>query len=149
MSYLFPPDVPDAYIEHVVQVMVEANRHTYQVLTKRSDRLLELLSTKRFAADHRHIRWGVSVEDRRYGLPRVEHLRATPAAIRFLSIEPLLEDIGDFDVSGIHWAIVGGESGPGARPMEPQWVESCARSSVCHSFSNTGAVFRSRRLVVS
>jgi len=94
MSDLFQPGVPDAYIEDVVRVMVEANWHTYQVLTKRSERLRDLLSTKlRFATNHRHIWWGVSVEDRRYGLPRVEHLRATPAAVKFLSIEPLLEDL--------------------------------------------------------
>jgi len=149
MSDLFQPDVPDAYIEDVVQVMVEANWHTYQVLTKRSDRLLELLSTKlRFAADQRHIWWGVSVEDKRYGLPRVEHLRAAPAAIRFLSIEPLLEDIGDFDISGIHWAIVGGESGPGARPMEQRWVERllklCKKQRVSFFFKQWGGVQKSK-----
>jgi protein gp37 len=97
MSDLFQPTVPDAYIEGVVRVMVEANWHTYQVLTKRSDRLQHLLSTKlRFAADARHIWWGVSVEDRKYGLPRIAHLRATPVPVRFLSIEPLLEDLGRF-----------------------------------------------------
>ena len=116
MSDLFQPQVPDAYIEDVVSVMVEANWHTYQVLTKRSDRLLQLLSTKlKFAAKQRHIWWGVSVEDKRYGLPRVQHLRSSPATVKFLSIEPLLEDIGTFDISGIDWAIVGGESGHGAR----------------------------------
>jgi protein gp37 len=149
MSDLFQPDVPDAYIEDVVRVMVEANWHTYQVLTKRSERLVELLSTKlRFAADHRHIWWGVSVEDKRYGLPRVEHLRAAPAAIRFLSIEPLLEDIGDFDISGIHWAIVGGESGPGARPMEQKWVERvlklCKKQRVSFFFKQWGGVQKSK-----
>ena len=77
--------------------MVEANWHTYQVLTKRSERLRDLLSTKLgFAAEQRHIWWGVSVEDKQYGLPRVDHLRATSAAVRFLSIEPLLEDLGRF-----------------------------------------------------
>ena len=149
MSDLFQPDVPDAYIEDVVQVMVDANWHTYQVLTKRSERLVELLSTKlRFAADQRHIWWGVSVEDKRYGLPRVEHLRAAPAAIRFLSIEPLLEDIGDFDISGIHWAIVGGESGPGARPMEQKWVERilklCKKQRVSFFFKQWGGVQKSK-----
>ena len=128
MSDLFQPGVPDAYIEDVVGVMTEANWHTYQVLTKRSDRLLELLSTKlQFAVKHRHIWWGVSVEDRRYGLSRVDHLRASPAAVKFLSIEPLLEDLGDFDLSGIDWAIVGGESGRGARQMETAWVDRILR----------------------
>ena len=102
MSDLFQPDVPDDYIEDVVRVMVEADWHTYQVLTKRADRLKELLSTRlRFAADKRHIWWGVSVEDKKYGLPRIKHLRDAPAAVRFLSIEPLLEDLGEFDMSGI------------------------------------------------
>ncbi|HZR33476.1 MAG TPA: phage Gp37/Gp68 family protein [Terriglobales bacterium] len=124
MSDLFQPGVPDAYIEDVVQVMVEADWHTYQVLTKRSERLRDLLSTKlRFAAKQRHIWWGVSVEDKKYGIPRVEHLRTATASVKFLSIEPLLEDLGDFNLSGIDWAIIGGESGNGARPMEPQWVD--------------------------
>jgi protein gp37 len=143
MSDLFQPGVPDGYIEDVVRVMVEANWHTYQVLTKRSERLRDLLSTSlKFAAKQRHIWWGVSVEDRRYGLPRIEHLRQSPAAVRFLSIEPLLEDLGDFDMSLIHWAIVGGESGPGARPMEKVWVEKilklCRRQKVDFFFKQRG-----------
>src|SRR5581483_872040 len=77
-----------------------------------------------FAAKYRHIWWGVSVEDRKYGLPRIEYLRDTPAATRFLSIEPLLEDLGEFDLRGINWVIVGGESGPGARPLRKEWVTS-------------------------
>jgi protein gp37 len=129
MSDLFQPGVPDAYIEEVVAVMVEANWHTYQVLTKRSERLKELLSTKlRFAANQRHIWWGVSVEDKKYGLPRIKDLRAAPAAMKFLSIEPLLEDLGEFNISGIDWAIVGGESGHGARPMEQAWVASILKA---------------------
>jgi protein gp37 len=149
MSDLFQPEVPDAYIEDVVKVMVEANWHTYQILTKRADRLQELLSTRlRFAANQRHIWWGVSVEDKKYGLPRIEHLRAAPAAIRFLSIEPLLEDIGDFDISGIDWAIVGGESGPGARLMEKAWVERihklCAKQRVSFFFKQWGGIQKSK-----
>jgi protein gp37 len=145
MSDLFQPGVPDAYIEDVVRVMVEANWHTYQVLTKRSERLQDLLSTKlRFATDHRHIWWGVSVEDKRYGLPRVEHLRAARAAVKFLSIEPLLEDLGEFEISGIHWAIVGGESGTGARPMQKRWVEDihkiCRRDRIAFFFKQWGGV---------
>jgi protein gp37 len=108
MSDLFQPEVPEDYIDAVVRVMVEANWHTYQVLTKRADRAAHLLSTRlRFASQHRHIWWGVSVEDKKYGLPRIAHLRQAPAAIRFLSIEPLLEDLGQFDISGIDWAILG------------------------------------------
>jgi len=128
--------------------MVEANWHTYQVLTKRSERLENLLSTKlSFAAKQQHIWWGVSVEDKRYGLPRVEHLRKSPAAVKFLSIEPLLEDIGDFNISGIDWAIVGGESGHGARSMHKDWVENiftlCQREQVAFFFKQWGGVHKS------
>jgi protein gp37 len=149
MSDLFQPEVPDDYIEDIVRVMVEANWHTYQVLTKRSERLLRLLSTRlRFAGDQRHIWWGVSVEDKRYGLPRIVHLRAAPAAIRFLSAEPLLEDLGEFDISGIDWAIVGGESGHGARPMDKKWVERihrlCKAEGVDFFFKQWGGVHKSK-----
>jgi protein gp37 len=81
----------------------------------------------RFAATKAHIWWGVSVEDRKYGLPRIAHLRSAPAAVRFLSIEPLLEDLGSIDLRGIDWVIVGGESGIGARPMHRHWVVSIRR----------------------
>jgi len=95
MSDLFHEDVPDAYITRVAQVMEMAGWHTFQVLTKRASRMRELLQTRlRFASEMKHIWWGVSVEDRAHGLPRVEHLRQAPAAVRFLSIEPLLEDLG-------------------------------------------------------
>jgi protein gp37 len=150
MSDLFQPDVPDGYIEDVVRVMVEANWHTYQVLTKRADRLQHMLSTGlRFATDQQHIWWGVSVENKKYGLPRIEHLRKTPATVRFLSIEPLLEDLGDrLDLSGIDWAIVGGESGHGARPMEQEWVERvrelCRAQNVFFFFKQWGGVHKSK-----
>lgn len=149
MSDLFQDEVPDAYIEEVVQVMVEANWHTYQVLTKRADRLREMLSSRlQFAAGQRHIWWGVSVEDRKYGLPRVELLRKGPAAVRFLSIEPLLEDLGEFDLSGIDWAIVGGESGHGARRLEPEWVENvlslCRKYGVAFFFKQWGGAQKSK-----
>jgi protein gp37 len=148
MSDLFQPGVPDEYILDVVRVMVEANWHTYQVLTKRSERLQGLLSTRlRFAAEEQHIWWGVSVEDKKYGLPRIEHLRAAPAAMKFLSIEPLLEDLRDFDISGMNCAIVGGESGNGARPMETKWVENilkrCRREDVAFFFKQWGGVHKS------
>lgn len=148
MSDLFQVGVPDDYIEDVARVMVQANWHTYQVLTKRSDRMAELLNTRlSFATGFSHIWWGVSVEDTKYGLPRVKDLQSASAAVRFLSIEPLLEDIGDFDMSGIHWAIVGGESGFGARPMEKAWVEnilkSCRRQKVRFFFKQWGGVNKS------
>lgn len=149
MSDLFQPGVPDTYIEDVVRVMVTANWHTYQVLTKRSDRLSDLLQTKlKYAAAMRHIWWGVSVEDRKYGLPRIDHLRAAPATVRFLSVEPLLEDLGHFDISGIHWVIVGGESGFGARPLETKWVERiydmCQKEQVSFFFKQWGGVQKSK-----
>ena len=125
MSDLFHKDVSDAYVTSVVEVMQTANWHTYQVLTKRSERLAEMLrGPLGEAAAAEHIWWGVSVEDRQHGLPRIEHLRSAPATVRFLSIEPLLEDLGDVDLTGINWVIVGGESGHGARPMEKDWVLS-------------------------
>ncbi len=119
MSDLFHVDVPDEFIIRVVKVMLEASWHTYQLLTKRSERLAHMLKGPlKFATDNRHIWWGVSVEDVKHGIPRIEHLRSTPAKVKFLSIEPLLEDLGAIDLSDIDWVIVGGESGPGARPME-------------------------------
>jgi len=123
MSDFFHEHIPDDYIFDMCRVMKSANHHTYQVLTKRSERLREMLSmTLRRFADLPHIRWGVSVEDKKYGIPRIDHLRSAPAESRFLSIEPLLEDIGKLDLTGIHWVIVGGESGEGPmRPMKREW----------------------------
>lgn len=148
MSDLFQDEVPDDYIEQVVRVMTKADWHTYQVLTKRADRLRDLLSTRlSFASQLGHIWWGVSVEDRKYGLPRVESLRRTPAALRFLSIEPLLEDLGNVDFSGIDWVIVGGESGAGARMMNEAWVvrirEQCRNARVPFFFKQWGGVRKS------
>src|SRR5438105_5929971 len=112
MSDLFHDAVHDDYIEAVANVMARADWHTFQVLTKRSKRLAELLSTRlRFAATAPHIWWGVSVEDRQYGLPRIQNLQSAPAVVKLLSIEPLLEDLGTLDLNGIHGVIVGGESG--------------------------------------
>jgi protein gp37 len=130
MSDLFHKDVPDAYIIEVVKVMQAANWHTFQVLTKRSERLCELLTSKlAFAAHEPHIWWGVSVENKKHGLPRILDLQAAPAKVRFLSIEPLLEDLGSLNLKGIHWIIVGGESGPGARPIQATWVQSIQEQS--------------------
>ena len=132
MSDLFQDGVPDSYTEAVSRVMASANWHTYQVLTKRSLRLRDLLGGRlRFAAEQENIWWGVSVEDRKHGLPRIDHLRQAPAKVRFLSIEPLLEDLGEFDLSGIAWVIVGGESGPGARPMKRSPGPAVRRRGAC------------------
>ena len=149
MSDLFHPGVPDDYIVKVVEVMSAADWHTFQVLTKRSDRMRDLLNSKlQFAAHCRHIWWGVSVENRKHGLPRIEHLRAADVTIRFLSIEPLLEELGRVNLSGIHWVIVGGESGHGARPMQKEWVVSvrrqCREARVPFFFKQWGGVQKSR-----
>ena len=148
MSDLFHEKVPDDYIVSVARVMVAANWHTYQILTKRAERMLSLLSGKlRFAAEQHHIWWGVSVENRKHGLPRIDRLRKSPAKIRFLSIEPLLEHLGPINLNGINWVIVGGESGPGARPMDASWVRNiraqCRRAGVAFFFKQWGGVRKS------
>jgi protein gp37 len=145
MSDLFQDRIPVDYIVAVAQVMQRAPWHIFQVLTKRSERLRDLLlGPLQFASGLKHIWWGVSVEDKRYGVPRIDDLRAAPAAVRFLSIEPLLEDIGKIDLSGIDWVIVGGESGPGARLMLKPWVESilhqCNEAGVPFFFKQWGGV---------
>jgi len=149
MSDLFHRDVPDDYIVAVASVMSSANWHTFQVLTKRSDRLQDLLKTKlRFAADHEHIWWGVSVENRKHGIPRIRHLRQTPAAMKFLSVEPLLEHLGRISLRGVNWVIVGGESGAGARPMNASWVRSlrdqCQSEKVPFFFKQWGGVRKAK-----
>lgn len=149
MSDLFHEGVPDEYIVEVVRVMQQANWHTYQVLTKRSERMRDLLATKlRFAAEEPHIWWGVSVENRAQGLPRVDHLRAAPAAVRFLSVEPLLESLGSVNLTGIHWIILGGESGPGARPLEKSWVveirDQCEAAGIPFFFKQWGGTRKSK-----
>ncbi len=125
MSDLFQDGVPDDYIRSVVGIMRRADWHTFQVLTKRAERMGELLSGA-LAADAAapNILWGVSVENRRHGLPRIDQLRGIPGVQRFLSIEPLLEDVGPLSLDGIHWVIVGGESGHRPRPMDADWVRS-------------------------
>ncbi len=149
MSDLFQDAVPDEYVAAVAAVMLCTPWHTYQVLTKRADRLQRLLAGNlRAAAEACHIWWGVSVEDRRYGLPRITYLRDSPAQTRFLSVEPLLEDLGAIDLFGIHWVIVGGESGAGARPMKRDWVEAirrrCRVSNSLFFFKQWGGVRKGR-----
>ena len=149
MSDLFQTGIDRSYIRRVASVMVEADWHIYQVLTKRSERMQELLSTDlQFAAAKENIWWGVSVEDQKHGLPRIEHLRNSPAKVKFLSIEPLLEDLGELNLSGIHWVIVGGESGAGARPIDPSWVRrirrQCRAFGVPFFFKQWGGVRKSK-----
>jgi protein gp37 len=148
MSDLFHEGVSDDYIVSVARVMTAANWHTYQVLTKRADRLQKLLKGKlRFVAEQPHIWWGVSVENQKHGLPRINLLRKSPAQVRFLSVEPLLENLGPVNLDGINWVIVGGESGPGARPMDIRWVRDihaqCRRAKVAFFFKQWGGVRKS------
>ena len=118
MSDLFHPEVPVDFIQAVFDIMGQAYWHTFQILTKRSERLIELA---RQLPWHDNVWMGVSVENRDYTY-RVEHLRKVPAAVRFLSVEPLLGPIPRLPLQGIDWVIVGGESGPRCRKVEPQWV---------------------------
>lgn len=130
MSDLFHPDVPEKFIAQVWQTMRETPRHTYQILTKRPDRMAALLSQPSFQVLP-NVWLGTSVEDQRV-LERLDDIRRVPAAIRFVSLEPLIGSVSGGDLTGIHWAIVGGESGPRSRPMNPIWVheiESMCRTS--------------------
>lgn len=144
MSDLFHKDIPRPFIDQVFDTMETANWHVYQVLTKRSS-LLRRYINERFAgsACPPHIWLGVSVEDRR-ALVRLRHLSQANAAIRFASFEPLLEDLGEIDLAGIHWAIAGGESGPRARPIEADWVrkirDQCLSLRVAFFFKQWGGL---------
>lgn len=142
MGDLFHKGIPASYIDEVFLVMEAAHRHTFQVLTKRSSRMRNYLRA-RYAAGEvpAHIWCGVSVEDGA-SAARIRHLQEAPAAIRFLSIEPLLAPVGDIDVSGISWIIVGGESGPRARPMKREWVlpirDLCNKQGIPFFFKQWG-----------
>jgi protein gp37 len=140
MSDLFHKDVPSEFIHRVFDVMTRAHWHQYQVLTKRADRL-EALSTS--LPWQPHIWMGVSVESEAYSY-RIEHLRRTGAAVKFLSLEPLLGPLPSLPLDGIDWVIVGGESGPGARPMRESWVlairDQCAKAGVPFFFKQWGGV---------
>lgn len=139
MSDLFHEKVPSAYVDKVFDVIAATPHHTYQILTKRAVRLARYFS-EREAPPNAWI--GVSVEDRKYGVPRIDRLRSVNASVRFLSIEPLLEDIGPLDLTGIHWVIVGGESGAKARPMHADWAKAvqrqCADQGVAFFFKQWG-----------
>jgi protein gp37 len=140
MSDLFHEEVPLDFIQQVFDVMRRADWHTYQVLTKRSERLVELDPVLAWPP---HVWMGVTVESADYAC-RIEQLRRTHAAVKFLSIEPLLGPIPSLDLAGIHWVVVGGESGPGARALDPEWVidirDQCLRSDVPFFFKQWGGV---------
>ena len=145
MSDLFHHDVPIRYIQRVFEVMRTASWHRFQVLTKRSGRLLALSDKLDWPAN---VWMGVSVESAHYR-SRIDHLRKSDARIKFLSLEPLLGPLENLDLSGIHWVIVGGESGPGARPMEAAWVKSirdqCGVSDVPFFFKQWGGVHKKHK----
>jgi protein gp37 len=144
MSDLFHKDSPEEFILQVFDVMRRASWHVFQVLTKRSDRLLKL-SPKIDWPDN--VWMGVSVEREDYRF-RIDHLRQTEGKVRFLSLEPLLGPLGALNLDGIHWVIAGGESGPGARPMDEAWVteirDQCLEAEVPFFFKQWGGVFKSR-----
>jgi protein gp37 len=143
MSDLFHESVPVEYIARIGEVMRAARWHTFQVLTKRHDRMHDLLNgdLQPFGLLP-NVWWGVSVEDREYGVPRINVLRSTNAAVRFLSVEPLLESLGRIDLSGIDWVIVGGESGAPRRPLSVDWVreirDQCKAAGVPFFFKQWG-----------
>ena len=142
MSDLFHKDIPDEFIDRVFGIMEAANQHLFQVLTKRSSLMRTYLQRRyRGRSAPRHIWCGVSVEDHT-ATARIRHLQETPVPVRFLSIEPLLGPVGDIDLEGISWVIVGGESGPKARRMEKQWVldirDICERRGVDFFFKQWG-----------
>lgn len=139
MSDLFHRDIPDDYIRQVFDVIQRSPRHTFQVLTKRAERMAEFFET---CVPPRNAWLGVTVEDKKHGLPRLNWLRRVPATVRFISVEPLLEDLGRMNLAGIHWVIVGGESGPKARPMREEWAlkvkQQCEEQNVAFFFKQWG-----------
>jgi protein gp37 len=140
MSDLFHNDVPEEFVQQVFDVMRRAHWHTFQVLTKRSERLLEISPRIEWPAN---VWMGVSVENQDYAF-RAEHLRQTNAQTRFLSVEPLIGPVSDIKLNGIHWVIVGGESGPKARPLKEEWVvalrDQCIKEGVAFFFKQWGGL---------
>ena len=139
MSDVFHEEVPFEYIDKIFETIRKTPQHTYQILTKRAERMAEYFKGK-IAPDNAWI--GVSVEDQQYGVPRIDFLRSVNAKIRFLSVEPLLEGLGELNLSSIHWVIVGGESGPKARPMQKAWADDirlqCEEANVAFFFKQWG-----------
>lgn len=146
MSDLFHEEVPEKFVQEVWQVMEKTRRHTYQILTKRPDRMKDILSTGSFPVLP-NVWLGVSVESVEF-LSRIDSLRQTPASIRFVSFEPLLESVSGVDLTDIDWAIVGGESGPKARSIEPRWVDeimdACEDYGTAFFFKQWGGVNKKR-----
>ena len=140
MSDLFHENVPVKYIERVFATMIKANQHVFQVLTKRSERLMEIAKDLPWTDN---IWMGVSIENGDYTY-RIDHLRKTPAIVKFLSLEPLIGPLNNLKLQNINWVIVGGESGPGARPMSDEWVrdirDTCVEQKIHFFFKQWGGV---------
>ena len=139
MSDLFHEDMPIDFLDEIFKVIEQTPQHIYQVLTKRENKMEKYFATREVPSN---VWLGVTVEDRKSGLPRIDKLRNINAAIKFLSIEPLLEDLGKVNLNGIDWVIVGGESGPKARPMKEEWAinikEQCDRKEIPFFFKQWG-----------
>lgn len=139
MSDLFHKSIPFEFLDQVFEVINQTPQHSYQILTKRASRMHDYFIKREVP---KNVWLGVSVENKKHGLPRIDYLREINARIRFLSIEPLLEDIGNVDLTDIHWVIVGGESGSKARPMDKKWATSiqkqCDKQRVSFFFKQWG-----------
>ena len=140
MSDLFHEKVPTSYLHAVLETIQQAPQHIFQILTKRSEEMAKFFINNQAPKNA----WlGVTVENYLHGIPRLDVLRRIPASVRFVSIEPLLEDLGQIDLTGIHWVIVGGESGPKARPMQLEWVvniqRQCEEQGVAFFFKQWGS----------
>lgn len=139
MSDIFHEEMPDEYLEQIFDVIRDTPHHTYQLLTKRADRMLEYFTKNEIP---KNIWLGVTVDNRKYGVPRIDKLRNIKATVLFLSVEPLLEHLGEIDLTNIDWVIVGGESGPKARPMDKEWVldikRQCEEKDVAFFFKQWG-----------
>lgn len=139
MSDIFHEDMPEDYLDKIFNVIKQTQHHTYQILTKRADRMFQYLSSREIP---KNVWLGVTVDNREEGLPRIEKVRNLKASVLFLSVEPLLEDLGKIDLRNIDWVIVGGESGNKARPMEKEWVlnikEQCEKEDIAFFFKQWG-----------
>jgi protein gp37 len=139
MSDLFHQDMPSDYLDKIFEVIRKTPHHTYQILTKRADKMFEYFYDK-IIPDN--IWLGVTVENKKEGLPRIDYLKQLKASVLFLSVEPLLEDLGEINLTNIDWVIVGGESGPKARPMEKEWVvnikKQCKENNIAFFFKQWG-----------
>lgn len=139
MSDIFHEEMPEEYLEQIFDVIRGTPQHTYQLLTKRADRMLEYFSKNEIPEN---IWLGVTVDNKEQGLPRIDKLRNIKATVLFLSVEPLLEHLGEMDLTNIDWVIVGGESGPKARPMDKEWVldikRQCEEKDVAFFFKQWG-----------